>query len=100
MGSCLSISIFWPWDRSDWEGPHGKLVWQDVCKSPPVADLIPSPTSSSLGPQNAVGLAARDAVGTGVMWQRVDQTGAHIKAVVSFPLTVLIHSVLSLFWWK
>lgn len=41
-------------DHSDWEGPHGKLVRQDVCqKSPPTADLSPSPTSGSVGPQNA-----------------------------------------------
>lgn len=41
-------------DHSDWEGPQGKLVWQDVCKkAPPAADLTPVPTQVSVGPQNA-----------------------------------------------
>lgn len=31
---------------------------------------------------------------------RADPTGAHLKDVVSFPLIVLIHSVLPMFWWK
>lgn len=87
-------------DHSDWEGPHGKLVWQHVCKeSPPAADLTPSPTLGSGGPQNA------EARQQGMQWRqewcsRADQTGAHVKDVVSFPLIVLIHSVLPMFWWK